>query len=121
MKYSLFGIVLAALLSAQGSWAGSYYTGYKLLEYCHLHLKPEGSSAAGVCSGYIRAVTDTTIDWSSTTGFDSQVCVPDKVTLERMKKIVVKYLEEHPDQLRLGAASLVLIALNQAFPCNKDE
>jgi hypothetical protein len=121
MKRSIFGFVFAALLSAQGAWADSYYTGYKLLEYCNPHLKLENSSAAGVCLGYITAATDTAIDWFNTTGLDSQVCVPGSVSIGKLREIVVKYLEEHPEELHKGAAGIVLNALYNAFPCEEQE
>jgi hypothetical protein len=119
MKYSIFGIVFAALLSAQGAWADSYYTGYKLLEYCSPHLKPKNSSAAGVCLGYITAATDIAIDWSNTTGVDSRVCVPRKVSIGELRAIVIKYLDEHPKELHNGAAGIVLNAVYKAYPCKE--
>jgi hypothetical protein len=34
-----------------------------------------------------------------------------------MRKIVLSYLDENPEKLHFSAASQVLLALTEAFPC----
>jgi Rap1a immunity proteins len=47
------------------------------------------------------------------------VCVPSKVTLGQLQDVVLKYLDAHPEGRHNIAASLVLKALTEAFPCGK--
>ena len=46
-------------------------------------------------------------------------CVPDAVTLGQLIKVVVKYMDEHPEELHLLSGLVVREALQKAFPCRK--
>ncbi|MFP6801731.1 MAG: Rap1a/Tai family immunity protein, partial [Pseudomonadales bacterium] len=56
---------------------------------------------------------------------EPKFCVPEGengVTAGQLRKIVVKYLNENPEELHLTAGSLVSNALNEAFPVSyKDD
>ena len=45
------------------------------------------------------------------------VCVPDGGTLAQIVRAVVRYLEQHPEQLHVDPSFLVLPAMMEAFPC----
>jgi hypothetical protein len=53
-------------------------------------------------------------------GMQSHVCMPEGVTYGQMVKVVVKYLNDHPEELHHPAALLTLNALIGAFPCPWD-
>lgn len=67
-----------------------------------------GSFDAGYCVGFI-------------TGVDSEVenCEGENVTKGQVIKVVVKYLDDHPEELDQRASDLVRRALLKAFPCPK--
>jgi hypothetical protein len=44
-------------------------------------------------------------------------CVPNGVTLGQMVKVVVNYLEKHPENLHLNAEDEILSAIRSAWPC----
>ncbi len=45
------------------------------------------------------------------------VCTKDPVTAEQLRNIVVKYIQDHPDQESFETSLLALFAFEQAFPC----
>ncbi len=45
------------------------------------------------------------------------VCVPDGAGVAQIVKTVVRYLEQHPEQLHVDPSFLVLPAMMEAFPC----
>lgn len=70
----------------------------------------------GECSGAIDAV------FMLRRALDKSVrfCAPPRgVTLRQNAKIVVKYLDDHPDQLNNDFTLLVIGAFDQAWPCPK--
>jgi hypothetical protein len=48
------------------------------------------------------------------------VCPDENVTNGQEKRVVLKYLQDHPEELHLDAATLVERALAKAFPCPKN-
>jgi Rap1a immunity proteins len=47
------------------------------------------------------------------------ICMPANVTRQQMALVVTKYLSDNPAQLNYSAASDVLTALAQAWPCKQ--
>jgi hypothetical protein len=45
------------------------------------------------------------------------ICEPNDVTNGQEGLIVLKYLRDHPEELHLKAAALVIKAMGKAFPC----
>jgi hypothetical protein len=45
------------------------------------------------------------------------ICIPDGVQREQMKKVLLKYLRDHPEKLHETTGLLVLKAMHEAFPC----
>jgi Rap1a immunity proteins len=85
------------------------FTGNQLLNYC----KANDYFSRGMCLGYINGATDRDLDSSG--------CLPPNVTFGQMQKITESYLNSHPKLLHLHATFLVMLALNDAFPCSKTE
>ena len=63
------------------------------------------------------------IDGNIITRYDGEkhpLCLPSTgIQTEQAVRIVHKYLENHPEDLHLGAQILVFIALRDAFPCKE--
>ena len=63
----------------------------------------------GFCSGLVEGVA-----------FSSpEVCTSSDVTHGQGARVVLKYLNDHPEKLKLRRDRLVEAALAQAFPCDK--
>lgn len=89
-------------------------SGNALSEHCS---SGENEFFEGVCVGYIVSVLDvqtTLVSWSD---MKPNICLPRGVSPLQIKQVVVKYMDNHPQDLHLLAASLALNALKEAFPC----
>jgi Ssp1 endopeptidase immunity protein Rap1a len=101
------GVLLLVSLPASG-----FITGNNLLEWC------EGSGGTDVqCRFYIIGVADAHAADSGSHGFAKGFCIPQEVKASQLQLVVAKWLREHNQDLHFGAASLLLAALHQNFPC----
>ena len=98
-------------------------TGVKLLEECQTAARnfdnsPANEAAGGIhCLGYLSGVDDTLSLWKETKGnVQPPACIPAATMLE-LAKVVVKYLNDHPNQLHKSYSQLVILALSDAYPC----
>jgi hypothetical protein len=44
-------------------------------------------------------------------------CMPKDVTDEQLTRVLIKYLETHPEQLNLAASQLIWMAYSNAWRC----
>lgn len=101
-------------------------TGYELQQEC------VSKRGGPYCLGFISGVMGTLYAWqlqgeiarkgdNSTWSLIASgapyYCPPDGINLGQSQQIVVKWLNEHPEQLHLPASDLVRRALESAFPC----
>ena len=106
---------LVAVLAFSGfAHAGvfSFIDGNKLL--ADIQNKENNYFVFGTALGYVVGVADRV---GSDPRSWSLICPEEHVTQGQMVKVVQKYLEDHPETLHFRAASLVVSALHQAFPC----
>jgi len=94
--------------------ASGFITGNNLLEWC------EGSGATDVqCRFYIIGVADAHAADAGSHGFAKWFCIPNEVKASQLQLVVAKWLKAHSRDLHFGAASLLLAALHDAFPCGE--
>ncbi|MFZ6765306.1 Rap1a/Tai family immunity protein [Pseudoroseomonas sp. WGS1072] len=98
-------MMLCGEASAQQPQSG-FYTGNRLLELCR--------GGQGICHGYIAGVAsvmgrNTVSGWAA--------CIPSGSTVGQIRDLVVKALENNPQERHLSAESLVASYLAEAFPC----
>jgi hypothetical protein len=75
---------------------------------------------SGTCMGFIQGVIDSdTIAHTDSSGHPAgrNLCVPAEASGRQLAKIVVKYGDDHPQQLHFPAAVIVILAMKDAFPC----
>lgn len=94
-------------------------SGDSLLNSCELVVKkmdnPHHSENSfesyrdGYCRGMVEGVSDTS----------PKICPGGNVTFGQEFRVVVKYLQDHPEELHLPNTALVEKALAKAFPCQK--
>lgn len=80
----------------------------------------EDFKKAGTCMGFIQGVLDyDTIATTDENGHPAgrHFCVPAEASETQLAKVVAKYGDDHPQQLHLPAAVVVLLAMKDAFPC----
>lgn len=108
---------LALLFDVALAQAG-LFTGKKLADFCDdqsAHFKD------GVCVGYIFGVLDHFEAMKMLFGnqLPMRICKPHDVTVGQTRSVVHAFLKEHPEMLHERADSLVLIAMRDAFPCER--
>lgn len=130
VPFVLLGFALVSKLAA----AQSPNDGNALLHNCSLLVQMVDTGNvtstldnlnAGTCMGLVRGIMDTMSLWQSLDHggpVDNSAvhgCIPDSIKTIQGARIVVKYLNDHPERLQVADTRLVLMAMADAFPCSK--
>jgi Rap1a immunity proteins len=121
-KIFFYGILFLGGLLVFSRYAGaqnpvaSTYSGNDLLRDCSD--RNDGPSFS-FCLGYINGLRDGVVFASVGLGAKPSFEISEKVELGQLKDVVVKYLNEHPEERHSRAAVLVQSALVRAFPRQK--
>lgn len=94
--------------------------GNVLLTQCHALIRSIDQQSpdiyeGGRCIGLVEGVTDMLMLYKE--NLPKKFCVPSSMTYGQGVRIVVKYLQEHPAELNHHDSLLVLLALQDAYPC----
>ena len=87
--------------------------GTELLRSCHMGF---GTNGFQFCEAFIEGVRDGVVLATELRDAKPIIETPAEVKQEQLKAVVVKYLNEHPEEHHKPAAVLVIVALSQAFP-----
>lgn len=91
-----------------------YSSGNSVLPFCKSLV--EGKSLEvweGTCAGIVSGLL-----WvGRSLPPERRFCFPKGATIIQAERIVIKYLDQHPEQLHLDFRGLVLDALKNAWPC----
>ena len=72
----------------------------------------------GDCLGFVQGVHQTISVLQSMEQSRLDICMPDSgIENGQATRIFVKYLTNHPEVLHFGEATLMILALGDAFPC----
>ena len=105
--------LIAALALSTLPRAAAAFSGAQLLELCTTGGDaPEEAANLIFCNGYLEGVH------SGYTLMARFMCIPDGVTPDQVRLVIVDFLREHPGLLRTYANLLVVTALTEEFPCN---
>jgi Rap1a immunity proteins len=85
----------------------AFDSGETLFDNCN---NPNDASKQFYCLGYLAGVSDLLEGMHIT-------CSGKRISLDKIKDAVLKYLREHPEQRGMEADDLVATALVLAFPC----
>ncbi len=104
MRSIVFALMM---LFASSGWCGDGFVSGKYL-YDNLD--------SSFFVGYVTSVADV---MSTNTPYGIKACLP-YLEMQNGQVVAVakKYLNDHPESLHHSGASLVAIALHEAFPCN---
>lgn len=77
------------------------------------------ASGLSFCFGYIFGVWDmhNVLNASLPNAKDDVYCIPDNASGTQLAKIIVKYGNDHPEELNQAALAVVSHAFTKAFPC----
>ena len=112
----LFSVVTALMLVAPSRGYCNFYSGSELLEMCSAS-KDDAVyyQKQSECRGFIVGVADSARCTNPVNGYSWSSA--EHVTQGQVVKVVVKWLNEHPEKLHFASAGLVANALEDAFPC----
>jgi hypothetical protein len=102
--------------SAQEPPTGGYQaTGKLLLKIC----RGGNAGQEGYCLGYVTGISDgiTTLQMLKPPHW-TPICKPDWVTDRQLRDVVVKYLDDHPEDLHEPISLLTVLAMRSAWPCS---
>jgi len=126
-RLTLFLLLLSLFIAFNATSGKAEIKGKMLLENCkeavkYIENKNDSSinhSAVNFCIGYISGVNDLHTKFiDSVATFEPPIyCTPANTQIEEMIKIVVKFLEQHPQDLTYQGAELTVSALRDAYPC----
>lgn len=92
--------------------------GNELYKWAREWNNQKGEYLGGAYQGYLIATADaldkTDIPWAPV-----KFCIPDGVSNGQVGDIVFQWLEDHPEKRHYLASELVVVALSEAFPCNR--
>ena len=107
-------VMMFAVVGHASKAEASFYSGNELLERC------ESDSAArrNACVGFLAGIHDITEDYDAWGNMDPSFCIPAGVSQSQLRKVAIKALNEQPENLHLGASSIVHNIFARAFPCD---
>lgn len=102
-------LAAASVFVASGALAQrlSSVDGTKLLTFCTGKVSPS-------CDPYLSGVAD-----AFSAGESKKICIPDAVSGNQLRDVVVKFLKDHPGDRELKAGTLTYRAYTSAFSCRK--
>lgn len=107
-------LALVALLGVTGRVDATYFVSAgEVLSAC----ESESVDKHNKCVSYLGGIVDATSIWVDWGMMSKKYCQPKEITLEQLRKIYIKYANEHPEELHLTASGIAINALIEAFPC----
>ena len=111
MRLRILAFVAVMAMSTSGPANAKYFSAKKLLSEC----ETESLINRALCNGYLAGANDahelhTELD-------EGAICIPAGASIERLRTIFVKFANDNPEDSHLDAASVVITAFSEAFPC----
>lgn len=125
------GVLLVILLST-ACWGQDSNDGNNLLQRCNEAVRQAETNFRNTtldaewCLGYVGGFVDSldAVEMYESADFEEYksnrralICFPEDSTIGQDIRIVVKFLQDHPEKLHYRERNLVFMALQQAFPC----
>ena len=119
----LFAVLLAGLVSTSGpanaisdQKIGQFLSAAYILDACKEAPK-SGPGERGRCEGQIEMLYILALLGPRYLGEASRFCPPDGASVDQVKRVVIKYIEERPERLHEPFFVLALESLRKAWPC----
>ena len=107
-------VLMFTAVGHAGKAEASVYTGDEILEHC----EDERVAAESICYGYLAGIIDVSLTYEHWGKMKMDFCPPAGASLSQLRKVVIKGLNEKPEELHMVAASLVHHVFRDAFPCD---
>jgi Rap1a immunity proteins len=107
-------VLLASLFFGSARADPNFDSGNFMLPHCKQFAMGEHAEVwEGQCGGVISAL----MFLGTSLNEQSRFCPPKKVTLGQAGRVVVNYMNAHPELLHLDFRGLAVTALQEAWPC----
>jgi hypothetical protein len=115
MNMKLKILALVVMLGIVGRVDAGFYTAGQVLSDC----ESEVVGLQNDCVSYLAGIIDATNLWVAyeVAEVPKLICLADGVTMRQLRKVYIRYANEHPKELHIEAAILSLKAFIAAFPC----
>jgi hypothetical protein len=119
------GVIVGALLVVASP--AQAVTGNDIYAWC---TNPDDAPSLAMCAGFVQGIS---MSWTTAIGVLQEqgedparllrltFCPPAGHNLRQVIDIVVKYLEEYPEQRDRAGAFNILMALSEAWPCKGEQ
>ena len=115
-------IALCIVVATVGQCFAEEITGNDIRDWCQVTLKENqrgpwtdvDTHHAGFCQGFVYAI----LVLGDALPEPIRCCHPKEATLEQSIRVLLKYLNEHPDLTHEDAVHLSLLAFKAAWPCH---
>ena len=125
-SFAVGGLVLLLTAGAGLEAAGvSWVRGHDLLRNCQesirfdepVHTAKVSFLLAGWCQGYMIGSLNMHAATTTAHSIPERFCLPAGVEVGQTIRVLVRYLQAHPERLHWQGTPLVAAALGEAFPC----
>jgi|SRR5579871_4418781 len=122
LKVVVWGIFMACVFTTAATTQEDTDSAGFLMPYCKLAPAQAGNNAflAGRCAGLIQGIADTLAMMKEADGDKpAPLCMdrPKGLNADAAVKVVTRYGDAHPDQLRAPFMVIAALALTEAWPC----
>lgn len=116
VRSTIVGVLVFLALPGSANAQGQYAldTGNDLLRMCSDDAEfPQRT----MCSGFLDGVVQQAEFLAVYNKTEKPFCRPERASRRQMQKVVLNFIDAHPESSHLPAAGLATIALRDAFPC----
>jgi len=113
-KLAAISTLVYFLLLPQTAWG--VVLGNDFYEWCN---NDEGNPFRFLCMGYILGVSNMK-DMDMVISGNFIYCQP-SMTNKQSRKVVIRYMDSHPEDLHLPALVIIQYAYKEYFPCNAQQ
>ncbi len=121
MKRLVLVLILLWPVAVMGQKVGVFYVGNELMELCEgtdTGEPKENIPKYNECVKYLSGISDATSTWQAWGNIlPMEICVATGVTFEQLRQVFLKFMRQRPEEWHLAAASLMLSAYQEAWPC----
>jgi hypothetical protein len=114
MKLRILAFIAIVAMSVISPANARYFPAKKLLSEC----ETESTINRAICNGYLVGANDAhELHTGLDEGTKKSISIPAGASIERLRKVFVKFVNDNPKDSQQDAASVVITAFAGTFPC----
>ena len=106
-------VSIVAFLSWHTCSHSALWSGNELLKAC----SSKGQLLKIQCDAYVAGAIDASKPVIMTPDAAKLFCVPNQITFDKLRNVILSYLNSHRRDLQYSASALAVLALREEFPC----